>query len=128
MQQPATAPAQPATAPYDRLTDNAFSAVQDARLLELKTANPNTSWKDIGAELSKPHWACKNRYKQLIAGAGAEENVREGNREKDKDKEKVGEFELQNTEGWTKDEVGLLPRPALISSPFRNECTDADMV
>ena len=74
-------------------------------MLELKTANPNKPWKEIGAELGKPHWACKKRYKQLIAGAGAVIQPQEGRSEGDGGKGNEGESELENTEGWTKDEV-----------------------
>jgi len=77
-------------------------------LLALKTANPNQPWKEIGAELGKPHWACKNRYKQLTAGSGAEKQQQENTREGGKGKGNKEEFELENTDGWTKDEVGLL--------------------
>jgi len=95
-----------ATTQYDRSTDGPFSSAQDARLLELKTANPNQPWKEIGAELGKPHWACKNRYKQLTARSEAEKQ-QEGRDKQGKGKGKGEVFELENTDGWTKDEVGF---------------------
>ena len=97
-----------ATTQYDRSTDGPFSSAQDALLLALKTANPNQPWKEIGAELDKPHWACKNRYKQLMASSGAEERQQEVRDKQEKSKGNKEEFELENTDGWTKDEVGLL--------------------
>jgi len=83
---------------HDRSTDGPFSTAQDALLLELKTANPSKPWKDIGAELGKPHWACKNRYKQLTAGSDAQENQQEGRDKRGKGKGNKQEFEPENTE------------------------------
>jgi len=97
-----------ASTSYDRSTDGPFSPAQNALLLSLQTANLNQPWKDIGAELGKPHWACKNRYKQFLAGKGAEEQQQEETRKGERGKGNKEEFELENTDGWTKDEVGLL--------------------
>lgn len=76
-------------------------------MLELKAANPSKPWKEIGAELEKPHWACKARYKQLIAGNGAQKHQQEETR-RGETGEADDESELENTEAWTKDQVGLL--------------------
>jgi hypothetical protein len=124
VQQPVPAQAQTATTADPRLTDSPFSAAQDARLLELKRAHPNSSWKDIGAELGKPHWACKNRYKQLTGKTDEEEKRKREKSKKHKGKEK--EIELESTEGWTKDEV-CLPIFALTRRMFLYSVADPEI-
>jgi hypothetical protein len=44
-------------------TDGPFTTSQDTQLLTLK--NSSKSWKEIATAINKPHWACKNRFKQL---------------------------------------------------------------
>jgi hypothetical protein len=46
-------------------TDGPFTTSQDTQLLTLK--NSSKSWKEIATAIDKPHWACKNRFKQLQA-------------------------------------------------------------